>query len=129
MSDNIGREFWTFLGQFIDQHALIIDRPKGSHHPKYFDLIYPLDYGYLKGSISHDGGGIDVWIGEEGSRKPSAIVCTVDLRSNDLEIKLLLGCSEEEIATIIDFHNSGSMRCVLIKNCNHEDNDEFGSNT
>jgi hypothetical protein len=31
------------------------------------------------------------------------------------EIKILLGCSEEEIQAILDLHNSGPMRSLLLR--------------
>jgi inorganic pyrophosphatase len=44
-----------------------------------------------------------------------AIVCTVDLFKRDAEIKLLLGCSQDEQQTILHFHNGHSMRALLIR--------------
>lgn len=57
---------------------IVIDRPKGTVHPKYLDLIYKADYGYLKNTLSMDGAGIDVWVGS-GKKEIDAIICTVDL--------------------------------------------------
>lgn len=57
---------------------IVIDRPRGSVHPKYPDFIYRVDYGYLKNTTSMDGAGIDIWVGS-GERKIDAIICTVDL--------------------------------------------------
>ena len=34
---------------------VIVDRPLGTHHPKYKDLYYSLNYGYVEGIISADG--------------------------------------------------------------------------
>ncbi len=55
--------FWQSMTQLLITNSLIIDRPKGTTHPRYPDLIYPLDYGYLENTTSSDGGGIDVWLG------------------------------------------------------------------
>ncbi len=49
--------------QLIVTNSLVIDRPKGSSHPRYPHVIYPLDYGYLENTTSSDGDGIDVWLG------------------------------------------------------------------
>ena len=32
-----------------------IDRPMGSYHPKYKDIYYPINYGYIEGIIALDG--------------------------------------------------------------------------
>ncbi|MBQ8210145.1 MAG: inorganic pyrophosphatase [Clostridia bacterium] len=38
-----------------------VDRPLGSKHPKY-DMIYPVNYGYVEGLIGGDGEEQDVYI-------------------------------------------------------------------
>ena len=103
--------FWQSMTQLLMTNSLIIDRPKGSLHPRYPDLIYPLDYGYLENTTSSDGGGLDVWLGSlntatnKGSVKTlTGILCTFDTLKRDAEIKLLIACNTEDIQTIRDFH-------------------------
>lgn len=88
-------DFWSALDKLVSESKIIIDRPKGSRHPKYPNLAYPLDYGYLENTASMDGGGIDVWKGSDGEYI-DAVICTVDLFKRDSEIKILIGCSEAE---------------------------------
>jgi inorganic pyrophosphatase len=107
--------FWEHLDLLVISQPLVIDRPRGSHHPRFQEIIYPLDYGYLEGTISGDGGGIDVWLGASGTRHLSAVILTVDLHKRDTEIKFLLGCSEQEIQTILSFHNDSDMRATLVR--------------
>ncbi len=107
-------DFWSFLDQLIAQHKLVIDRPKGTRHPRYPELAYPLDYGYLDGTTSGDGGGIDVWLGASGTRDLSAVILTVDTFKRDAEIKLLLGCSEEETKIALACSNNDKMRALLV---------------
>lgn len=108
-------EFWEYLERLIENSTIKIDRPKGSAHPRFPDLIYPLDYGYLKDTTSTDGGGLDVWVGAQTSARLEGIICTIDLNKKDIEIKLLIGCSEADLKTIMDFHNSDEMRAILIR--------------
>jgi inorganic pyrophosphatase len=108
-------EFWPYLERMVTGSRLIIDRPKGSHHPHYPDIVYPLDYGYLERTVSCDDSGIDVWIGASGTRDLSAIILTVDLYKHDAEIKILLGCTEDEIQSILVFHNQNDMRAILVR--------------
>jgi len=89
------KTFWDALDKFVSESSIVIDRPKGSRHPKYPEYIYPLDYGYLESTSSMDGGGIDVWKGSAGD-VIDAIICTVDLLKKDSEIKILIGCNEDE---------------------------------
>jgi inorganic pyrophosphatase len=98
------------------ESEVVIDRPKGSHHPRFPELIYPVDYGYLKNTSSMDGGGIDVWRGTDPTRKIDAIICTVDLRKRDSEVKILIGCTLDEKKLVIDFHNQyATLKGLLIE--------------
>lgn len=109
-------EFWQALDTLLSQSALIIDRPAGSSHPRYPDMIYPLDYGYLAGTSSMDGGGIDVWRGSDPAQCLDSLLVSVDLRKKDAEIKLLIGCTQSEKAAILGFHNqSEQMKGMLIE--------------
>jgi inorganic pyrophosphatase len=100
--------FWRKLDRLIAEHELIIDRPKGSRHPRYPEMVYPLAYGYLAGTQAADGEGIDVWVGSLPNHAVTAVVCTVDMLKRDAEIKILLGCTAQEMQTILDFHNDDS---------------------
>ena len=86
-------EFWQALDSLVNQSEIVIDRQKGSAHPKYPDFIYKVDYGYLKNTSSMDGDGIDVWVGSRIDKNIDAIVCIVDLLKRDSEIKILMGCT------------------------------------
>ena len=112
MYDN---DFWEALDLLADNSEIVIDRPKGSVHPKYPDFVYKIDYGYLKDTSSMDGGGIDVWDGS-GDKKIDAIMCIVDLMKRDSEIKILIGCTEEEKQMIYQTHNETEyMKGILIR--------------
>ncbi len=41
---------------------VIVDRPLGSCHPRYKDMIYLVNYGYVEGVIAPDGEEQDVYI-------------------------------------------------------------------
>ena len=88
----------------------IIDRPLGSHHPDYPDLIYPINYGYVEGVIAADGEFQDVYV--LGADKPlktfEGKVIAVYHRFNDVEDKWIvsldgLDYSDEEILKAISF--------------------------
>lgn len=113
---NSSPEFWRMLDALIESSAIIIDRPKHSRHPRYPDFIYPVDYGYLEGTSSMDGEGVDLWLGNADERKLTALFVSVDPKKRDAEIKLVIGCTEEEIAAIDRFFNGygDSMKALLI---------------
>jgi inorganic pyrophosphatase len=113
---NMDETFWMHLETLVNQKEIKIDRPARSPHPRYPKCIYPLDYGFLVDTRSGDGEGIDVWMGSRTPPKLNGIVCALDELKGDLEIKLIWGCSEEEIEQIIQFHRIGSQHAILISN-------------
>ena len=109
-------EFWKALDELVGKSEIVIDRPKGTSHPKYPESIYKVDYGYLKNTESMDGEGIDVWVGTDSTRQVDAIVCTVDLLRRDSEIKILIGCTEEEKKLVYENHNENEfMKGIMIR--------------
>lgn len=102
---DIDNVFWIRLEELLSKSKIVVDRPRGSVHPRYPQIVYELDYGYLDGTKSSDNEGIDVWLGTDAERKLDAIVCTVDLVKRDSEIKLLIGCTPEEKSYIKSFYN------------------------
>ncbi len=113
--DTYIEDFWKALDELVNNSDIIIDRPKGTAHPKYPNFIYKVDYGYLKETSSMDGAGIDVWVGS-GVKKIDAIMCIVDLIKKDSEIKILIGCTEEEKEMVYETHNETPfMKGVLLR--------------
>lgn len=103
------------IDELVYSSEIIIDRPKGSAHPKYPDFIYKVDYGYLKNTSSMDGAGIDVWVGTANEKFVDAIVVVVDLIKRDSEIKILLSCTAEEKNIIYQTSNeTPNMKGILI---------------
>lgn len=109
------KDFWSALDSLVSNSTIIIDRPKGSIHPKYTDFIYEVDYGYLSDTSSLDNEGIDIWRGTEPAQKINGIICTVDLKKKDSEIKILINCTDAEIQTVYKAHNGTEfMKGILI---------------
>ena len=104
--------FWQEMTQLININQIIIDRPKGNPHPRYPDMNYPCDYGYLENTTAGDGDGIDVWIGTLSGKQLTGILCTFDTLKCDAEIKLLIGCSQDDVQVIRDFNSQ--MRTLYI---------------
>jgi inorganic pyrophosphatase len=108
--------FWEYLEQIINENEIIIDRPKGTKHPKYNNMVYEVDYGYIKNTKSMDNGGIDVFVGSGNKGNIDTIFCIIDLLKKDSEIKIVIGCTEEEKNEIYNFlNNSNSMKAIMVK--------------
>ena len=57
--NDYNEEFWNALDELVETSEIVIDRPKGSIHPRFPDFIYRVDYGYLRDTSSMDGAGIE----------------------------------------------------------------------
>lgn len=75
-----------------------IDRPLGSRHPEYPDMIYPINYGYVDGIFAGDGEEQDVYV--LGTDKPlekfEGKVIAIYHRTNDSEDKWIVSLDERE---------------------------------
>ena len=69
-----------------------VDRPLGSAHPSYPDLIYPVNYGYVPGVMAPDGEEQDAYILgiEEPVARFTGRVIAVIHRLDDVEDKWVL---------------------------------------
>lgn len=95
---------WNRWATLIQANGLTVDRPAYHAHPDYPDIIYPMDYGYVNGTIGSDGEPVDCFIGRHASGLVAAIL-THDHRKGDREVKLLYNCSPPEIYTAHGFIN------------------------
>lgn len=107
--------FWQNLDELLATARLVIDRPAGSTQPRYPGFVYPLDYGYLEGTTAANSCGIDVWIGSLPSRRLVGVICTVDVVKRDAEIKLLVGCTPQEMQRLLTEQNRGKQGGILIE--------------
>lgn len=113
---DINNDFWTAIDKLVNSSKIVIDRPKGTVHPKFPDFIYKVDYGYLDNTSSMDNGGIDIWVGTDEKKHVDAIMCIVDLMKRDSEIKILIGCTEHEKEIVYQTHNETDyMKGILIR--------------
>ena len=87
-----------------------IDRPLGSCHPNHKDMIYPINYGYIKGIIAPDGEAQDAYVlGINTAIKEfTGKVIAIIHRHNDVEEKWIVApegfdFSDEEISKYVRF--------------------------
>ncbi len=73
-------------------YTAVVDRPSGSSHPEYPDLVYPINYGYLPGVMAGDGEEQDVYIlnVDQPLRDFTGIVCAIIHRIDDCEDKWVM---------------------------------------
>ncbi len=95
---------WKRWEKIIHSNGIKLDRPKKTPHPSYRDIIYPMDYGFIRNTLSSDGSGVDVFVGTGRARLVGMIV-TCDYRQGDREIKFLWSCLPAEIYLVNGFIN------------------------
>lgn len=98
---------WSYLGKIV---TITVDRSVGSVHPKHPDIIYPVNYGYIKGVMGGDGEDLDVYIlgVSQPLKKFTGKVVAVIYRENDVEDKLIatpqnVSFTADEIAKAVRF--------------------------
>jgi inorganic pyrophosphatase len=87
-----------------------VDRPLGSVHPNYPDMIYLINYGYVDGVFAADGEEQDVYIfgADEPLKTFTGKVIAIYHRTNDIEDKWIVSVdgkdySDDEILKRIEF--------------------------
>ncbi|TDI73589.1 MAG: hypothetical protein E2O84_06980 [Bacteroidetes bacterium] len=95
---------WVQWESIIHSNGLVIDRPKDSIHPEYDSIRYPIDYGYIKGTIGLDGDEVDIFVGS-ATNGLVGILFTEDLRKGDNEYKFIYNCYAPEIYLVHGFIN------------------------
>lgn len=71
--------FWQKLDTLLLSSSCTIDRPKGSTHYKFTNLVYPVDYGFLSDTFGSDQKPIDVFKGSIATNNVDAIAITADI--------------------------------------------------
>ena len=89
---------------------IIVDRPLGAHHPKYKNMIYTVNYGYVPGIIAADGEEQDAYIlgVNEPIKEFTGKVIAVIHRFDDVEEKWVVvpigtSLTKEEIMRQVEF--------------------------
>lgn len=97
-----------YLGKTVH---IEIDRPVGYvHHKEKYDLIYPINYGYIPGVLGGDAEELDVYLLgiEEPVEEYDAHIIGAIYRTDDVEDKLVgapigMTYTREQIAAAVHF--------------------------
>ena len=117
-----------YIGKEVN---VIVDRPLGSSHPKYPDLVYLTNYGYVPNTVSGDGEELDCYI--LGEYKPlkeykGECIAVIHRKEEDAD-KLIIApkgkkFTNNEIRTLTDFQER-YFKSEIIRN---QDYLEFSKN-
>jgi inorganic pyrophosphatase len=104
---------WAAWENLLREQTIVLDRPRGTSHPSYADMIYPVDYGYVVDTVGDDGEEFDVFFGTSDTGL-TAVLLTCDAMKNEQEIKLMWNLSEEEVNEVTQFVNRGAMTGTVV---------------
>ena len=119
------RELKPYLGQ---RDTVVIDRPLGSRHPRHLDLVYPVNYGFVPGTVAGDGLPMDAYllgVGEPVGQAEGVVIAVI-VRSDDLEDKLVVAPAGEldtasRITAQVGFQQSLFVSSVVVSEAHHDE--------
>lgn len=106
--------FWQKLDSIYFASSIVITQPLGSTHSTFTNLVYPVDYGYLNDTLSQDLMGISIYKGKGSAYSVEAILVAADILKKDIEVKLLVGCGQEEVDQILRFVNQTEFQKTIL---------------
>jgi inorganic pyrophosphatase len=93
---------WAAAEADVLARGIVLERRRGTAHPRFAEIVYPLDYGYVADTVGEDGEPVDVFVGSGPPRLVGAYR-TVDRRRGDTELKLLWGLTADEVYLVHGF--------------------------
>ncbi len=107
--------FWQKLDTFYFSGEYEVKHKKGDHHSEYPNLVYPVEVGCLE-ETNGEHEGVNVYRGSGSMYSITGLVIAVDILGKTLDVKMLVGCSEEEVEEILRFLNQTDyQKTVLIR--------------
>ncbi len=108
--------FWQKLDTLFVSATFSIIHSKHSTHSVYKNLVYPVNYGVIKDAHSYGNTEIGVFKGSNDIHRVDAIAVSIDTLERDADIKLLVGCNEEETYKIMQFLNETEFqKSILVR--------------
>ena len=91
-----------------ERYKVIVDRPMGSIHPEFPDIVYEVNYGYVDGILAADGEEQDAYILgiDEPIEEFEGTLIAIIHRINDVENKWVIAnknLTKEEIYNKVSF--------------------------
>ncbi|MCR5229146.1 MAG: Inorganic pyrophosphatase [Solobacterium sp.] len=107
--------FWQKLDTLYLSGKTKITRKKGDTHPQFANLVYPVDYAHLVDTNSETEG-VSLYLGSKNRSSITALVVAADILKKTLDVKILAGCTEDEVLDVLRFLNQTDFqKTVLIR--------------
>ncbi len=111
--------FWQKVDSLYLSGSRRLIKKKGEQHDTYKNLVYPLDYARIEDMKSVSGHGVAVYLGSDNRNKVSGLIVAADILEKELDVKVLAGCTDEEIEDVLRYLNQTEFqKTILIKRGN-----------
>ena len=97
--------FWQKVDSLYLSGSRRLIKKKGEQHDTYKNLVYPLDYARIEDMKSVSGHGVAVYLGSDNRNKVSGLIVAADILEKELDVKVLAGCTDEEIEDVLRYLN------------------------
>ena len=108
--------FWQKVDTLFLSGRVNIEKHQGDRHPVYSNMIYPVDYGHLSDTISITEKGLSVYVGSLKPWSVTSLIVAVDILEKSMDVKMLVGCTEEETNNILHFLNQSDFHKTVLIN-------------
>ncbi len=112
--------FWQKIDTLFLSGRVNIEKHKGDVHPVYANMIYPVDYGHLNDTLSITDKGLSVYVGTLKPVTVTSLIVAVDILEKSADVKMLLGCTEQETMDILHFLNQSDFHKTVLINRGNE---------
>lgn len=108
--------FWQKVDTLFLSNDVKVTKKKGDVHDTFRNLVYPLDYGRIEDLASVSGKGVGVYLGSGNRHQVTALAVAADILAKELDVKILAGCTEEEVSQVLHYLNQTDFqKTVLIR--------------
>lgn len=108
--------FWQKVDTLYLSNDVKVVKKKGDVHDTFRNLVYPLDYGRIEDLASVSGKGVAVYLGSGNRHQVTALAVAADILAKELDVKILAGCTEEEVSQVLHYLNQTDFqKTVLIR--------------
>lgn len=106
--------FWQKVDTLFLSGNLDLTKKKGDVHPEFKNMVYPTDYGHL-GEVKSAGElGISIYAGSGNRRQVTALIIAADILTKELDVKMLIGCNDEETEDVLRFLNQTDFQKTVL---------------
>lgn len=106
--------FWQKIDTLYLSGTRKLIKHKGEQHDSFKNLVYPIDYARIEDMKSVSGHGVAVYLGSGNRNKVSALIVAADILEKELDVKVLAGCTEEEIHDVLTYLNQTEFQKTVL---------------